>query len=97
MLKVLIEGQADQVRPFIRELEFRSQLDVVSRGPVENGDQKQERVNCLIHYQPKRRSSIVFIETAEGVVVRIPFLDLIAVELEEGRKVISGRVLDIFG
>jgi hypothetical protein len=97
MLKVLIEGQTDRVRLFLRELEYRSQLDVVSHGPVENGDQDQERVNCLVHYHPKSRSTIVFIETVEGVVVRIPFLDIVSIELEEGRKLISGRVFDIFG
>jgi hypothetical protein len=39
----------------------------------------------------------VHIETEDGVEIRIPIMDLIQVEMEDGTTLLAGRSFDIFG
>lgn len=39
---------------------------------------------------------MVSIETADGIIITIPLLDAICIEMDEEKKIISGRAFDIF-
>ncbi|SEM97941.1 hypothetical protein [Lihuaxuella thermophila] len=46
-------------------------------------------------HRPSRRLSYVHLEDIHGEVLSIPVLDLICVEIEEGKKIFAGRSMDI--
>jgi hypothetical protein len=84
-MKLWVEGKPELVHPFAQELS--RQAEVWPSEPVKKVNKDQEVVVCLVRYQPRNRVTVVQIETADGAIVHIPFLDLVMTEVEEGRRV----------
>lgn len=99
MLKIQVEGQANHVLPFLVDLQQRPQIELLHQEVQNKGITAQIDVcvTCYVKHLPDQRLRMLQIVTTEGSEIRIPLLDVIQVEIEEGVRVFSGRVFDIFG
>lgn len=98
MLKVEVGGQREQVQPFLSELEQYSQIELKNKTIVEEEQGEEEiRVICHVEHHPERRMKMVILSTAGGGEIRLPLLDLLLAEMDEGKTIIAGRSFDIFG
>jgi hypothetical protein len=98
MLKVLVEGQMEQVQPFLSDLKQRSQIELLKDETRDNEkpEQKGIRVVCYVDHKPERRVKTIKLLTVDGKEIRIPLMDLIQVEMEKGISILAGRSYDIF-
>jgi hypothetical protein len=96
MVKLLIEGKADQVQLIFDELKQWPHLKVIQVKTEEQEECDRKVVSCMVQYQPYDRVKKVKIEAANGATVDIPFLNLITAVINEGRMIFAGRVYDIF-
>jgi hypothetical protein len=94
-MKLWVEGKPEQVRPFM--LELARHVEVFPSEPIQKVNEDQEVIVCLIRYQPRKRVTVVEIETKDNGLVRIPFLDLVMAEMDQGQSILAGWTYDIFG
>lgn len=99
MLTVQIEGQANRVTSFINDLQQRPQIEVERQESQykEIFGNEDVKVTCYVRHSLGSNVRRLSLLTTNGNEVVIPLLDLIEVELEEGKKIIAGRSFDIFG
>lgn len=97
MIKIQVEGQADQVQPFIYDLQSRPQIEWITQEMEQKDSGENEvSVRCCIQFHPGRRIRIIRLTTPEGKDIHIPLSNLIHAELDEGVYVFAGKVYDIF-
>ncbi|MBA4541634.1 MULTISPECIES: hypothetical protein [Thermoactinomyces] len=98
MLKVLVEGQMEQVQPFLSDLKQRSQIELLKNEIKENQMEVNEgiRVVCYVDHKPERRVKTIKLHLADGTQIQLPLMDLIEVEMEKGVRILAGRSYDIF-
>lgn len=96
MLKVQVEGQREKVRPFLSELKQRSQIEWL-RDETNIQEKEEIRVICYVEHKPEHRIKMVHLSTGDGVEIQLPLMDVIQVEMDDGKKIITGRSFDIFG
>ncbi|MBA4493670.1 hypothetical protein ACFO25_04665 [Paenactinomyces guangxiensis] len=98
MITVQIEGQPNQVKPFLDDLQRHPTIELLHHEVKNKGmtGQVDVQVTCYVKHLPKHRLKVVQLVTEEGAEIHIPFLDLVNVEIEEGKKVFAGRVFDVF-
>ncbi|MGA9175197.1 MAG: hypothetical protein WBZ33_14665 [Thermoactinomyces sp.] len=98
MLKVLVEGQMEQVQPFLSDLKQRSQIELLKNELKENQAAENEgiRVVCYVDHKPERRVKTIGLHLADGKLIQLPLMDLIQVEMEKGIRILAGRSYDIF-
>jgi hypothetical protein len=91
-----VQGQPDQVKSFLQDIRQRPQIELHQEGMQEMADVNRVCVTFEIDLQPSRRVKIVHLETKGGGEIRMPLLDLVYAEIEEGRKILAGKSFDIF-
>ncbi len=96
MLKVQVEGQMEKVQPFLSELKQCSQIELL-KDETKLHEEEGIRVTCYVDHNPENRVKMVKLSTMDGIKIQIPLMDLIQVEMDEGKKIIAGRSFDIFG
>ncbi|MBH8605771.1 MULTISPECIES: hypothetical protein [unclassified Thermoactinomyces] len=96
MLKLQVEGKAHQVEPFLCDLKQRPQIELHQERVQEMADDDRICFTCEVDLQPSRRVKIVHLITQNGGEIRMPLLDVIYAEIEEGRKILAGKSFDIF-
>lgn len=96
MLKVQVEGQMEKVQPFLSELKQRSQIELL-KDETKLYEEEGIRVICYVEHNPENRVKMVQLSTIDGTEIQLPLMDLIQVEMDEGKKIIAGRSFDIFG
>ncbi|MBA4544006.1 hypothetical protein H1164_14045 [Thermoactinomyces daqus] len=96
MLKLQVEGKAHQVEPFLYDLRQRPQIALHQEHVKEVSDDNQICVTCEVDLQPSRRLKIVHLRTQDGGEIRMPLLDVIHAEIEEGKTILAGKAFDIF-
>ncbi|MRG28402.1 hypothetical protein [Laceyella tengchongensis] len=99
MLKVQVEGQMEKVQPFLSDLKQRSQVELLENQPMDKGKSQcaDVKVTCYIHHHSRRSVKTLRLETENGQVIRLPLMDLIEAEVQDGVKIFAGRSFDIFG
>jgi hypothetical protein len=99
MVKLQLEGQDSHVHPLLFDLQQHPNIEWLGNEErVDDGSEQVEvRVVCYVKHRPQGRLKIVHIETEDGVEIRIPIMDLIQVEMEDGTTLLAGRSFDIFG
>jgi hypothetical protein len=50
-----------------------------------------------VEHKPEHRIKMVKLSTGDGLEIQLPLIDVIQVEMEDGKKIITGRSFDIFG
>ncbi|SEN39951.1 hypothetical protein [Lihuaxuella thermophila] len=95
MLAMLVKGQANRVQAFLTDLQQRPQMKLVH---TEVSEQTGDRIKvfCYIQHQPKHRMCVVQLAAENGETIRIPLVDAIRVEMEEGKTLWVGKVVDLF-
>lgn len=96
MVKLMIEGQADQVQLIFDKLKQWPHLNLIRVKTEKQKEADRKVVSCVVQYQPHDRVMRVTIETANGSTIDIPFLNLITAAINEGQMILAGRVYDIF-
>ncbi|MBA4493091.1 hypothetical protein ACFO25_07595 [Paenactinomyces guangxiensis] len=98
MIKMQVEGRADQVQSFLCQLEQGSQVKLVHKEWEDKEMSQPDEVcfKCYVQKQPDQQMRIVQLVTAGGGEIRIPLFDVIHAEIEEGVKVFAGRNFDMF-
>jgi hypothetical protein len=98
LLTIQIKGPADQVMSLIKDLQQHSKIEVELQGnqSLELLEEREVKVTCFLRHTSESNWRLSLSAT-NGEEVMIPFLDFISVELEEGKKIITGRSFDIFG
>jgi len=95
MLRLHIEGEEQQVQPFLFDLKQHPNMDLIEK---EVAEAKEEvKVKCMVKHEPNRRMKVVALNTVDGKLLQIPVMDAILVKLEEKITLIAGRSFDIFG
>ncbi|MBA4601770.1 hypothetical protein [Thermoactinomyces mirandus] len=96
MLKVQVEGQMEKVQPFLSDLKQRSQIELL-KNETKIHEEEGIRVICYVDHNPEKRVKTVQLSTIDGNKIQLPLMDLIQVEMDKGKKIITGRSFDIFG
>ncbi|PRZ12678.1 hypothetical protein CLV36_11275 [Laceyella sediminis] len=100
MLKLQVEGQANQVQPFLQDLDFHPDLIVKKHENFIERLQPDDKiaVTCYVDRSPnpRRRMRIAQLLCRDGVEIRIPLLDVMEVDMANGTRLIAGRSYDIF-
>lgn len=98
MIKLHVEGQPNQVKSFLQDIQQRPQIELIHQEVQNRGmtGQVDVCVTCYVRHLPDRRLKMVQMATPEGGEIRIPLLDVTQVELEEGVKVVFGKYFDVF-
>jgi hypothetical protein len=98
VLKVQVEGKMRQVEPFVRELTHRPHMELVPEAVRVENESEQEviRVHFQVQHQPQRRVKVVSLFDKGGQEIRIPLMDVIDVQMDDGRRIVTGRSFDIF-
>ncbi|MBA4601046.1 hypothetical protein [Thermoactinomyces mirandus] len=99
-MKLQVEGQANQIEPFLRELDYCSNLVFKKHENFMGSLQPDDKltVTCYIDpgSHPKRRLRIAQLLCRDGTEILIPLLDVMEVEMTSGTRLITGRSYDIF-
>ncbi len=100
MLKLLVEGRAKQVQPFLMDLDQRSDLIVKRYKKFIEGLQPDDKISVTCYVDrssnPQRRVRIAQLLCRDGVEIRIPLLDVMKVDMANETSLIAGRSYDIF-
>ncbi|TCP70587.1 hypothetical protein [Baia soyae] len=98
MLKLRLEGPNNQIQSFMYELEHNSSIEL--HESEENCEIKNGEVvsysQCAINHTPRSRVEIIEMETVDGLVIRLPLLDVIRVKITDEMQIVSGKSYDIF-
>lgn len=96
MIKLQVEGKTQQVEPFLCDLKQRSQIRFHQERVQETVDDSRICVTCEVDLQPSHRVKIIHLRTQDGGEIRMPLLDVIYAEIEEGKTILAGKTFDIF-
>jgi hypothetical protein len=100
VLKLQVEGNANQVQPFLMDLDRRPDLIVKKHENFIAGLQPDDKiaVTCYVDRSPnpRRRMRVAQLLCRDGVEIRIPLLDVMEVDMANGTRLIAGRSYDIF-
>ncbi|MBA4493813.1 hypothetical protein ACFO25_15100 [Paenactinomyces guangxiensis] len=96
MLKIQVEGQADQVYPLLRGLQVYPHIELITHQAEEFGEDRTAPVTCSIRFHSSRSMKMIQLRTAEGTEIHIPMLSLVEAEIKDGITIFSGTVSDIF-
>ncbi|MRG27776.1 hypothetical protein [Laceyella tengchongensis] len=96
MIKLQVEGKTHQVEPFLCDLKQRALIEFHQERVQETVGDSRICVTCEVDLQPSRRVKIIHLRTQDGGEIRMPLLDVIYAEIEEGRKILAGKSFDIF-
>ncbi len=94
-MKLSVQGQADEVEWFVNDLKHRSQIDF-HHEEIQEASLNQVCVKCDIDLKPSRRVKVVELVKDGKVTVKMPLLDVVHGEIEEGKFIIVGKSFDIF-
>ncbi|MBA4602200.1 hypothetical protein [Thermoactinomyces mirandus] len=94
-MKLSVQGQADEVEPFMDELKQHPYIDF-HHEEVQEVSQHQVCITCDIDLKPLRRVKIVELLKDGEVIVKMPLIDVVHGEIEEGKIIIAGKSFDIF-
>jgi hypothetical protein len=97
MLKLQVEGLASEVKPFMMEIEERAEV-IVEKHENFNDLRGSDQVciRCSVDHLRRRRVKVVRIIDKQGIEIHIPLLDLMDVDLTDGRRLLTGWAYDIF-
>ncbi|AUS07478.1 hypothetical protein C1X05_00460 [Laceyella sacchari] len=100
MLKLQVEGNANQVQLFLMDLDRRPDLIVKKHENFIQGLQPEDKISvtCYVNRSPnpRRRMRIAQLLCRDGVEIQIPLLDVIEADMTNGIRLITGRSYDIF-
>lgn len=88
-MKLSVEGQTHEIEPFMNDLKQQSQIDF-------HHEEIQEVSQELVDLKPSRRVKVVEFLNDGRVIIKMPLLDLVHGEIEEGKIIIAGKSFDIF-
>lgn len=97
MIKLEVEGNLNQVKPFLTELKKQPFIKLFqtssSAKEVNNGEIKY---TASFNYEPLPSIKTVELDAQNGQKIRIPLSNVIWSEIEEGKWYLSGWNFDIF-
>jgi hypothetical protein len=100
MMKIQVEGNANQVQPFLMDLDRWPDFVVRKHRSFLAGLQPDDKitVTCYVDRSPnpRRRMLIAQLLCRDGVEIRIPLFDVMEVGMANGTRLITGRSYDIF-
>lgn len=100
ILKLQVEGNANQVQPFLMDLNQRSDLIVKKYENFIEGLRPDDKISVTCYVDrspnPRRRMRVAQLLCRDGVEIRIPLLDVMKVDIVNGTQLIAGRSYDIF-
>ncbi|WP_158283296.1 hypothetical protein [Laceyella sacchari] len=100
VLKLQVEGNANQVQPFLLDLDRRSDLVVKKYENFIADLQPEDKVSVTCYVDrspnPRRRMRIAQLLCQDGVEIQIPLIDVIEADMMNGIWLITGRSYDIF-
>ncbi|WP_044640784.1 hypothetical protein [Risungbinella massiliensis] len=99
MIKVLVEGQQNQVENFVRCFEYLRQYHIFYRSYLTNKKNTVDDVRLdlfVVNSNPKKRVTEVEMTTKEGKQIRIELLDARVVKMSEVLTIVYGKHYDIF-
>ncbi|WP_044640693.1 hypothetical protein [Risungbinella massiliensis] len=99
MIKVLVEGQKDQVENFVRCFECLREYHIFYRSYLVNKKKWVDDVRLdlfVVNGNPQRAVMKVGLTTTDGKVIQIDLLDARIIRMNENSTIVYGKHYDIF-
>ncbi|SDY23623.1 hypothetical protein [Thermoactinomyces sp. DSM 45892] len=98
MLKLRLEGPDKQIDAFLYELDRNPSVEIHESKDdceIQNGEISSYS-QCSISHAPQERVDIIEMETVDGLIIRLPLLDVMRVRIGDDVTFFCGKSYDIF-
>lgn len=96
MIKLQVEGDVNQVQPFLAELKNQPNITLFNGEPAIEDENGVAKCSIFVNYVPSRQIQLVHLNVKHGEKIFIPLLKVVNAEIEEGKWHLSGWNYDIF-
>lgn len=99
LIKVLLEGQPEQIDKLVQSFEVLNQYHIFSRSYLTKSKKRLSdvRLDLILMNGPKaRRTTYINLQTVNGKKITLEMLDAKVIQMEKELKYIHGKSYDIF-